>query len=91
MMLLRWTSHCDRNTVRKWIKSPPGAVRNAERAGRPTIATPNTKNKIRHEHKDKFSPGLRHVFRMLNFFPNYVERGKKVSHITLSRHVTTAA
>ena len=33
---------CDRNTVRKWINSPPGAVSDAKRAGRPTKITPNT-------------------------------------------------
>ena len=27
---------CDRKTVRKWFNSPPGAVRDAKRAGRPT-------------------------------------------------------
>ena len=81
------TLGCDRKTVRKWVNSPPGGVSDAKRAGRPTKVTPNTKDKVRKELKDKAGPGLRRVARMLNFSAQYTERNKKISHMTISRHV----
>ena len=78
---------CDRKTVRKWINALPGQVQDARRKGRPTKMSPNTKDKVRREFKDKVSPGLRRVSRALNLSPGYVERGKTISHMTLSRHL----
>ena len=78
---------CDRKTVRKWINVLPGQVQDAKRKGRPTKMSPNAKDKVRREFKDKVSPGLRRVSRALNLSPGYVERGKRISHMTLSRHL----
>jgi len=81
------TLACDRKTVRKWIKAVPGRVQDAKRRGRPTKMSPKTKDKVRRVFKDKISPGLRRVSRALNFSPDYIEQGKTISHMTLSRYM----
>ena len=52
----------------------------------PQKSPPNNKNTVRYVFEDKISPGLQHVCRMLNFFPDYARRDKQILHMRLSGH-----